>query len=74
MDNQIRLGSILAHYAELLRTHTEAEIEALMLSARDKRLEEMRKGAKVTLTWSEIEANLILGKPKKELDSDNQTC
>ena len=60
MDNQIRLGSILAHYAELLRTHTEDEIEALQLSARDKCLENMRKGLKTTLTWSEIEANLLL--------------
>ena len=69
MDKQIRLGSILAQYAELLRTNTEAEIEALMLSARDKRLEEMRKEVKHTLTWEEIEKNLILGKPRKELDS-----
>ena len=64
MDKQIRLGSILAHYAELLRTHTEAEIEALMISARDKRLEEMRKEVKHTLTWKEIENNLVLGKSK----------
>jgi protein required for attachment to host cells len=69
MDKQIRLGSILAQYAELLRTNTEAEIEALMLSARDKRLEEMRKEVKHTLTWEEIEKNLILGKPRKELDN-----
>jgi hypothetical protein len=60
MDNQIRLGSILAHYAELLRTHTEDEIEALQLSARDKCLERMKQGSKTTLTWSEIEANLLL--------------
>jgi len=64
MEKQIRLGSILAQYVELLRTHTEAEIEALMLSARDKRLEEMRKEVKHTLTWEEIENNLVLGKSK----------
>ena len=69
MDNQIRLGSILAHYAELLQTHTEAEIEALKLSARNKCLENMRKGTRTTLTWTEIEANLLLGKPKPIDDS-----
>jgi len=64
MEKQIRLGSILENYAELLRTHTKAEIKALQLSARDKRLEEMRKEVKHTLTWEEIENNLVLGKPK----------
>ena len=44
MDNkQIRLGSILAQYAELLSTHTEQDIQDILLRIRDKRFKEMRK-------------------------------
>ena len=72
MEKQRMLGSILENYYGLLRTHTKAEIKALQLSARDKGLENIRKNI---LTWSDIEANLVLGKPKKiKKTGGNQSC
>ena len=64
MEKQIRLGSILEHYAELLRTHTQEEIEASLLSARNTGITKIYQSLANEALWEEIEANLVLGKPK----------
>ena len=50
MEKQIRLGSILAQYAELLRTHTQEEIDEMLRQIRDKRFQEMRNTLPKDLT------------------------